>query len=69
MSREERDFYKRPEDEQQEFLTNTWCNECMEANLGMKDPQEYVQDKAVFIEGKCNRCGMSIVTELTDENF
>ncbi len=69
MSRQQRDFSARPEEEQQAFLNQTWCNECMEADLGMTDPEEYVQDDAVFIEGKCKRCGNPVVTELSDDGF
>ena len=30
-----RDFSARDEDEQQAFLTQTWCDNCQQANLGM----------------------------------
>ena len=65
----ERDFSCRSEEEQQAFLEQTWCDNCMEVNLGMRDPVEYEQNDIVFIEGKCNRCGTVILTELTDEDF
>lgn len=65
----ERDFFARDADEQQAFLEQTWCDNCMEANLGMEAPVEYVQNDTIFIEGKCKRCGEVIVTELTDDDF
>ena len=66
MSRTERDFYLRPQDEQQAFLEQTWCNECMEVDLGMKNPQEYEENGRVFIEGECLKCGNPVVTEVVE---
>ena len=64
----ERDFYARPEDEQQAFLTQTWCNNCQEIDLGMKDPKEYELNGVVVIEGKCKKCGEPIITEIADDD-
>ncbi len=69
MSREMRDFYQRSEPEQRAFLTQTWCGQCMQADLGMKEPREYAQDSAVYIEGKCLKCGQPVITKLTDDSF
>ncbi|MEH6627918.1 MAG: hypothetical protein V7739_15845 [Motiliproteus sp.] len=69
MSKEQQDFFSRPEEEQQAFLNQTWCNDCMKADLGMKEPEEYIQDGKRYVEGKCNSCGNSIVTELTNDDF
>ncbi len=66
MSREDRDFNLRPEEEQQAFLDQTWCNECMEVDLGMKNPKEYEENGRVFIEGECLKCGSAVVTEIVD---
>ena len=68
MSREERDFYARTEEDQNDFLSQTWCNNCMAADLGMKEPQEYELDGVVYIEGKCAKCGEPVVTEIADES-
>ncbi|MFP8968501.1 hypothetical protein ACKC9G_18110 [Pokkaliibacter sp. CJK22405] len=65
-AREQRDFLRRPADEQQDFLTQTWCDQCMEADLGMTDPQEYKEQGIVFIEGKCTKCGQAVITEIED---
>ncbi|WP_370278802.1 hypothetical protein [Pontibacterium sp.] len=65
----ERDFFARDAEEQKAFLEQTWCDNCMEANLGMGEPVEYELNDTVFIEGKCSKCGEVIVTELTDEDF
>lgn len=69
MSRTERDFYARSEEEQQAFLAETWCNACMEADLGMVEPVEYEEQGRLYVEGKCSRCGAAVVTELIDEEL
>ena len=68
MARIERDFYARTPEDQQDFLTQTWCNNCMEADLGMKEPQEYELDDVIYIEGKCNKCGEMVITEIADDS-
>lgn len=68
MSREERDFFARTEEDRNDFLTQTWCNSCMAADLGMKEPQEYQLDGVIYIEGKCIKCDEPVVTEIADES-
>lgn len=68
-NRTERDFYAREPEEQQLFLTDTWCDACQQLGLGMSEPQEYELYGLVFIEGKCNRCGEPVLTELTEDEF
>ncbi|WP_420555401.1 hypothetical protein [Neptuniibacter marinus] len=65
----ERDFNLRDEDEKKAFLEETWCDNCQEVNLGMKNPIEYEQNDIIFIEGKCRKCGNTILTEITEEEF
>lgn len=67
--RNDRDFSARPADDQQALLKHTWCQTCMEVDLGMNSPVEYEQKGIIFLEGQCNKCGETIVTELTDEDF
>ncbi|MCP8687379.1 hypothetical protein [Marinobacterium sedimentorum] len=64
-----RDFGARDEDEQQAFLTQTWCDNCQQANLGMHTVIEYELKGVLFIEGKCAGCGEPVLTELTDDDF
>ena len=68
MERIERDFFARDEEDQQAFLSQTWCNQCMEANLGMVEPVEYELDGVVYVEGKCSKCGDVMVTEIADDS-
>ena len=64
----ERDFGLRSEEEQQDFLSQTWCNTCMEVDLGMKNPKEYESDSRVWIEGECLKCGEVTITEIVEED-
>ncbi|GGX65394.1 hypothetical protein GCM10007392_36580 [Saccharospirillum salsuginis] len=64
----ERDFYLREPDEQQAFLDNTWCNQCQEMDLGMTDPVEFEFKGRVFIEGRCQRCGAPVTTEIAEDD-
>lgn len=68
MERTERDFYARDKEDQEAFLTQTWCNECMAVDLGMKEPQEYEQNDVVYIEGKCVKCDSQVTTEIADDD-
>ena len=68
MERIERDFYARDKDDQDAFLSQTWCNTCMEVDLGMKEPQEYELNGVVYIEGKCAKCGDLVTAEIADDD-
>ncbi|MCT7358520.1 MAG: hypothetical protein COB09_08815 [Thalassobium sp.] len=68
MERTERDFYARDKEDQDAFLSQTWCNNCMEADLGMVEPVEFEQEGVIFIEGKCAKCGESVTTEIADDS-
>lgn len=64
----QKDFFARPIEEQNDFLQMTWCNECMEMDLGMKNPQEFEAGERAWIEGECVKCGSKVVTELVFED-
>ncbi|RBP84205.1 hypothetical protein EBI01_05370 [Marinomonas rhizomae] len=64
----ERDFSARPVEEQNDFLAQTWCNHCMEVDLGMINPKEFESNDRVWIEGDCIKCGNSTVTEIVEED-
>ena len=66
--RVERDFSLRSVEEQQDFLSQTWCNNCMEVDLGMKNPKEYESESRVWIEGECLKCGEITITEIVEED-
>ncbi|BBB30069.1 hypothetical protein [Neptunomonas japonica] len=64
-----RDFFARDDDEQQAFLSQTWCDNCQAADLGMHTPLEYELDGTIFVEGSCNKCGEQVFTELTEDDL
>ena len=66
MTRIERDFQARPPAEQQWMLENTWCDTCGEADLGMHDVREFVEDGVVFVEGSCSKCGALVRSEVVE---
>lgn len=61
-----RDFSARPVEEQNDFLSQTWCNHCMEVDLGMVNPKEFESKDRVWIEGECVKCGQSTITEIVE---
>lgn len=64
----ERDFYARSLEEQNDFLSQTWCNNCMEVDLGMVNPKEFETSERWWIEGDCVKCGQSTITEIVEED-
>lgn len=64
----QRDFFARPDAEQSDFLAQTWCNNCMEMDLGMKNPKEFESDQRIWIEGECVKCGSQVITEIVYED-
>ncbi|MBL4799300.1 MAG: hypothetical protein JKY50_17995 [Oleispira sp.] len=64
----ERNFEDRTPEDQEAFLTQTWCNACQAADLGMVEPKEYLLNDAIIVEGKCKKCGEVSLTEVADES-
>ncbi|NLQ16136.1 hypothetical protein HGG82_00680 [Marinomonas sp. M1K-6] len=63
-----RDFFARSIEEQNDFLSQTWCNHCMEVDLGMTNPKEFESKDGVWIEGNCVKCGQVTITEIVEED-
>jgi hypothetical protein len=55
--------------EQEWFLTETWCDHCREADLGILDPVYYRLGKMEFIEGKCKVCNQIQQTQILVRNL
>jgi hypothetical protein len=64
----ERNFEDRTPEDQEAFLTQTWCNACQAADLCMVEPKEYELNGAIIVEGKCKKCGEVSLTEVADES-
>ena len=66
MARIERKFSTRNAEEKRWFASNTWCDCCAKADLGLTDPIEYEEDGKIFIEGKCIHCGHRVVSSVSE---
>lgn len=66
MTRIPRRFDERPASECEWLLTNTWCERCGEADLGMLAPIEYEENGIVFLEGRCKVCDAAIRSEVRE---
>ena len=64
----ERNFEDRTAEDKEAFLTQTWCNACQAADLGMVEAKEYELNGAIIVEGKCKVCGEVSLTEVADES-
>ena len=64
----ERNFADRTPEDQEAFLTQTWCNTCQAVDLGMVEPKEYELNGVIIVEGKCAKCGEVRLTEVADES-
>jgi hypothetical protein len=66
--RVERDFNQRTPQERRWLLENSWCDNCQEADLGMKDPKEYQEDGVLYVEGRCVKCESIIRSSAEERN-
>ncbi|MGK0474971.1 MAG: hypothetical protein ACJAYV_000622 [Oleispira sp.] len=64
----ERNFEDRTDEDKEAFLTQTWCNACQAADLGMVEPKEYELNGTIIVEGKCKTCSEVSLTEVADES-
>ncbi len=46
------------------FITETWCDYCDEADLGIMEIKLYRENGKEFIEGKCKKCKNTVLTEV-----
>ncbi|MEP0355084.1 hypothetical protein [Paraglaciecola sp.] len=58
------DFCSLDEVERKIFLEDTWCDKCSEADLGMINPELYIEDARKFISGNCAVCGTKCISEI-----
>jgi len=61
-----RDFSARPTAEQQMLTEDSWCDACGEADIGMRDAEEFEENGKIVIEGFCRRCGSQIRNVITE---
>jgi hypothetical protein len=47
-------------------LENSWCEFCQEADLGIVEPELYIENEKKHIAGKCAVCGQTCESEITE---
>lgn len=60
-----RDFSARSLQEQQILTYDSWCDTCNQADIGMREPQEFEEDGEIIVEGLCNKCGGTVRNIIT----
>jgi len=68
MARIKRNFSDRDAQDQRWIVTNTWCNYCTKADLGLTEPVEYEEAGQILVEGKCKRCGQRVISSISEQN-
>ena len=63
-----RDFSSRSMQEQAWLVSESWCDKCNEADLGILNPVEFEEDSRVFVEGKCPKCNSVVTTEIIEQH-
>lgn len=69
MKKKSRDFAIRSVEAQEALLAEVWCPRCDEMDLGLDDPEEFEGNGLILLEGKCTRCGYTIIAEINEENL
>ena len=54
--------------ERREFLDNTWCDQCDDANLAIFNNTELEIDGCRFTLGHCRLCNTKILSEVIEKN-
>jgi len=55
--------------ERKEFLDNTWCDQCNEANLAIFNQTELEFDGCRYTLGYCRICNTKILSEVIEKNI
>ena len=67
--REDLDFNALPKSDKDWFLQETWCDTCDKADLGMKEPELYVENNIKYISGKCIICNTKCISTITEQDI
>lgn len=67
--REDLDFNSLPESDKDWFLQETWCDVCNQADLGIKEPELYIENNIKYISGKCVVCNTKCVSTITENDI
>lgn len=64
--RETIDLSTLPEIERDIYLNDSWCDKCNEADLGIVNPELYVESGRKYICGNCKICGTECISEIIE---
>ena len=64
----ELDFSALPEPDKDWFLQETWCDTCGKADLGIKQPELYIEKNIKYIAGKCITCDTKCISIITEKD-
>ena len=62
-----RNYLLRTPENRKWLESNTWCDFCNKADIGMKDVVEFEENGVIFVKGNCLRCGQSIHSTIEDK--
>ena len=51
------------------FLNDSWCDKCNEADLGIIEPELYIESEHQYISGKCSKCKEVCISEVVVKEF
>jgi len=63
-----RNFKNRSQEEQESFVSISWCDSCHASGLGMLNPVEFELNGKVYLRGECSRCKNNILSEIIQLN-
>lgn len=68
MSRKILDFLERLENERLWMSNKSWCEHCQQADLGLIEIVEYIENDFHYLEGKCKKCDNKVINEILIKN-
>ena len=51
------------------YLNESWCINCYEADLGIVNPELYVENGRKYISGSCKVCGTECISEIIEKQM
>jgi len=61
------DISSLPEIERDIYLQDSWCDNCEKADLGIVNPELYIESGQKFISGNCKVCGARCVSTIIEK--
>jgi len=61
------DFNSLDEFLQEIYTEDTWCSKCSEADLGIIEPELFIENNRKYVNGKCKVCGTESISEIVQK--